>query len=79
MTTTEAPQLRRIALERRRILGASGTRAAFGIRDGNGIQPMLTDGKNGLFTSVVADALRGKADTEGYEPDGVVTTDELLK
>jgi C-terminal peptidase prc len=48
-------------------------------RDGNGIQPMLTDGKNGLFTSVVADALRGKADTEGYEPDGVVMLDELIK
>src|SRR5262249_23735769 len=45
-------------------------------RDGNGIQPMLTDGKNGLFTSVVADALRGKADTEGDEPDaGVMLAD----
>ena len=48
-------------------------------RNGNGIQPMLTDGKHGLFTSVVADALRGKADTEGYEPDGVVMLDELIK
>jgi radical SAM protein with 4Fe4S-binding SPASM domain len=37
VTTTEAPQLRRIALERHRLLGAWGTRAAFGIRDGNGI------------------------------------------
>jgi carboxyl-terminal processing protease len=48
-------------------------------RNGNGIQPILEDGKNGLFTSVVADALRGKADTEGYEPDGVVMLDELIK
>jgi radical SAM protein with 4Fe4S-binding SPASM domain len=37
VTTTEAPQFRRVALERRRLLGAWATRAAFGIRDGNGI------------------------------------------
>jgi radical SAM protein with 4Fe4S-binding SPASM domain len=37
VTTTEAPQFRRIALERKRLLGAWATRAAFGIRDGNGI------------------------------------------
>ena len=49
------------------------------IRNGNGIQVPLTVGKNGLFTSVIADALRGKADTDGYEPDGVVTLDELVK
>jgi len=49
------------------------------LRNGNGIQPVLDDGKNGLFTGVVAEALRGKADTEGYEPDGVVMLDELIK
>jgi carboxyl-terminal processing protease len=48
-------------------------------RDGNGLQPFLDDGKNGLFTSVVADALRGKADSDGYEPDGHVMLDELIK
>ncbi|MBX9581924.1 MAG: S41 family peptidase [Gemmataceae bacterium] len=36
-----------------------------------------------LFASTVVDALKGAADTtpyhEGYEPDGVVTTDELVK
>lgn len=32
---------------------------------------------NGLFTQVVLDALKGKADKEGYEPDGLVTVDEL--
>lgn len=48
-------------------------------RNGNGIQPVLTDGKNGLFTAAIAEALRGKADTEGYEPDGVVMLDELIK
>ncbi len=32
---------------------------------------------NGIFTMAVLDALRGKADKDGYEPDGVITTDEL--
>ncbi len=40
-------------------------------------------GEFGLFTSTVLEALKGAADTaphhEGYEPDGVVTTDELVK
>jgi C-terminal peptidase prc len=48
-------------------------------RSGNGIQPTINDGKNGLFTAVVAEGLRGKADTDGYEPDGVVMLDELVK
>jgi hypothetical protein len=43
----------------------------------------LTKGNNGLFASTVLDALKGTADTppnnEGYEPDGLVTTDELVK
>jgi len=46
---------------------------------GFGIQPPVSLEKNGLFTTVVADALRGKADTDGYEPDGVVTLDEAHK
>jgi C-terminal peptidase prc len=47
--------------------------------NGTGIQPSLTVDKNGLFTSIVEEALKGKADTEGYEPDGVVTLDEAHK
>jgi hypothetical protein len=39
----------------------------------------VTKGPNGAFTSVMLDALRGKADVEGYEPDGVVTVDEFTK
>ncbi|HEX5268859.1 MAG TPA: S41 family peptidase, partial [Gemmataceae bacterium] len=36
------------------------------------------DGKeHGSFTEVVLDGLKGKADKDGYEPDGVVTVDEL--
>jgi C-terminal peptidase prc len=39
----------------------------------------LTKGDHGLFASAVLDALRGKADAEGYEADGLVTVDELAK
>ena len=46
---------------------------------GFGIQPPVSLEKNGLFTTVVADALRGKADVDGYEPDGIVTLDEAHK
>src|SRR5262249_6682837 len=48
-------------------------------RNGTGLQPILDAGKNGLFTSVVAEGLRGKADTEGYEPDGTIMLHELIK
>lgn len=33
--------------------------------------------KHGSFMQTVLDALKGKADREGYEPDGTVTVDEL--
>jgi C-terminal peptidase prc len=43
----------------------------------------LTRGDHGLFYSVLADGLSGKADREpyftGYEPDGLVTINELSK
>jgi C-terminal peptidase prc len=39
----------------------------------------LTKGEHGLFAATVLDALTGAADTEGYEPDGLVTVDELAK
>ncbi len=35
--------------------------------------------KHGLFMATVLDALKGKADTEGNEPDGLVTVDELFE
>lgn len=45
-----------------------------------GHDPLATkDGKAGLFATTVIDALKGKADTDGYEPDGLVTVDELFK
>ena len=34
---------------------------------------------HGLFTQVVLDGLKGEADKEGYEPDGLITVDELAK
>lgn len=43
----------------------------------------IAKGNNGLFISTVIDALHGKADAapfnDGYEPDGLVTIDELVK
>ncbi len=44
-----------------------------------GIKPVLDLKKHGLFTQVLLDGLRGKADVQGYEPDGVVTVAELAK
>jgi C-terminal peptidase prc len=35
--------------------------------------------KHGAFTQAVVDGLKGAADKEGYEPDGVVTVDELIE
>jgi C-terminal peptidase prc len=35
--------------------------------------------KHGSFTQVLLDGMQGKADKEGYEPDGVVTVDELAE
>jgi C-terminal peptidase prc len=43
----------------------------------NGLSQSLDLEKHGLFTEVLLDGLKGKADVEGYEPDGIVTVDEL--
>ncbi|MBY0522965.1 MAG: S41 family peptidase [Gemmataceae bacterium] len=45
----------------------------------NGLKQSLDLEKHGVFAHCILDALNGKADKEGYEPDGVVTTDELAK
>ena len=39
----------------------------------------LAKGDRGLFAVNLLEALSGAADTEGYEPDGLVTADELVK
>jgi len=39
----------------------------------------FTVGDHSLFTATLLDALGGKADVDGYEPDGLVTVDELTK
>jgi C-terminal peptidase prc len=41
-------------------------------------EPLEKDGR-GVFASTLIDALKGKADSEGYEADGLVTMDELVK
>jgi carboxyl-terminal processing protease len=43
----------------------------------NNVARHIDTPENGLFAKTVLDALHGKADVEGYEPDGVVTVDEL--
>jgi C-terminal peptidase prc len=43
-----------------------------------GIQPTFEGPTQGLFASVILEALRGKADVDGGEPDSMVTVDELF-
>ncbi len=45
----------------------------------NGMKPSLDLEKHGIFTKVILDALEGKADKEGYGPDGNITVGELVK
>ena len=40
--------------------------------------PLAVDGR-GLFATTAIEALKGAADTQGYEPDGLVVVDELVK
>ena len=43
----------------------------------SGLTPSLDLKDHGIFTTVLLEALGGKADTDGYEPDGLVTVDEV--
>jgi carboxyl-terminal processing protease len=45
----------------------------------SGLKPALETDKGGLFTAVLLDGMKGKADIEGYEPDGNITVAELVK
>src|SRR5262249_34697643 len=42
-----------------------------------GTLPSVDLADHGLFTAAILEGLKGAADTDGYEPDGVVTVDEL--
>src|SRR5262249_16854573 len=44
-----------------------------------GVKPSLETDNHGLFTAVLIDGLKGKADMEGYEPDGNIMASELAK
>jgi C-terminal peptidase prc len=44
----------------------------------NGLKPSLNLEKHGLFAQVILDGLKGGADREGNEPDGLITVDELV-
>jgi len=45
----------------------------------NGLNPSIEAEENGAFTKALLEGLKGAADKEGYEPDGVVTVDELAE
>src|SRR6266851_1064407 len=55
----------------------SSARARLWANMGSG-QPLDME-KHGSFAQVLLDGLAGKADKEGYEPDGIVTVDELAE
>lgn len=44
-----------------------------------GLKPSIDLEKHGIFTKVLLNGLNGKADVEGYEPDGNITVGELAK
>jgi len=44
----------------------------------DGLTPSPELGDHGLFSAVLLEALSGKADKEGDDPDGIVTVDELF-
>src|SRR5439155_17555667 len=43
----------------------------------NSVSQPLELESSGLFTKVLIDGLKGAADQDGYEPDGVVTVEEI--
>jgi C-terminal peptidase prc len=45
----------------------------------NGLKPSLDLAKHGILAQVILDGMRGRADAEGYEPDGNITVNELIK
>ena len=45
----------------------------------NGLYPSIEAEDNGVFAKAVIEGLKGEADKEGYEADGVVTVDELAE
>jgi C-terminal peptidase prc len=45
----------------------------------SGLKPSLELKNHGVFAKVLVDGLKGKADRDGYEPDGLITVSELAK
>jgi C-terminal peptidase prc len=45
----------------------------------NGLSRSVDTKEHGIFTAAIVAGLKGAADKDGYEPDGVVTVDELAK
>jgi carboxyl-terminal processing protease len=45
----------------------------------SGLKPSLDLAKHGVFTQALLNGLKGEADSEGYEADGNITINELIK
>jgi len=45
----------------------------------NGLKPAVELKDNGAFATAIIEGLQGKADTDGYEADGLITVGELAK
>lgn len=45
----------------------------------SGLKPSLNLKDHGIFAQTLIDALKGKADSDGYEPDGNIMVTELVK
>lgn len=45
----------------------------------SGMKPSLNLGDHGVFAQALIEGLKGKADKDGYEPDGNITVGELAK
>ena len=58
--------------------GPSLSRTAF-FANRNAVKPSLDLKNHGVFAKALLDGLGGKADKDGYEPDGFVTVSELAK
>jgi C-terminal peptidase prc len=67
----------RVFLGKEDAQGNNPSRVAF--LANSGTKPSLTLEKSGILTQAVVQGLKGKADVEGYEPDGVITVEELAK
>jgi MoaA/NifB/PqqE/SkfB family radical SAM enzyme len=76
VTTTEAPQFRRVQLEKRRLVQAPSPRAGFGVRDGNGVMFISNTGEVSPsgFLPVAAGNVRNEDPVTIYRSSSLFTS-----